>query len=84
MIADAELNLMVCFGGQHAPMREARVDHRQAKDGVIGEVTGKVRELYRNATRGHPWSYLKWLTAVYRPRMTREQDAMPLEDMHGG
>jgi hypothetical protein len=84
MIADAELNLMMCFGGQHAPMREARVDHRQAKNGVIGEVTGKVRELYWNATRGNPRSYLKWLTAVYRPWMTREQDAIPLEDMHGG
>jgi branched-chain amino acid aminotransferase len=43
-----------------------RVDHRAVGAGVVGEVTGRLRALYRDATRGRLPQYRKWLVPAYR------------------
>lgn len=43
------------------------VDHRQVGHGQIGFLTGKLRELYFQATRGRIADYQAWLHPVYQP-----------------
>jgi len=45
------------------------VDHRQVGHGQIGFLTGKLRELYFQATRGRIADYQAWLHPVYQPVM---------------
>lgn len=45
------------------------VDHRQVGLGQIGFLTGKLRELYYQATRGRIADYQAWLHPVYQPVM---------------
>ncbi len=45
------------------------VDHRQVGFGQIGFLTGKLRELYFQATRGRIADYQAWLHPVYQPVM---------------
>jgi branched-chain amino acid aminotransferase len=61
-----------------------KVDHRPVRDGEIGAISRALRQLYFDATRGHLPGYEKWLTPVYRPGLTPEQDAIPQETMHVG
>ena len=44
-----------------------RVDHRPVGAGVVGEVTGRLRALYRDATRGRLPQYKRWLVPAYHP-----------------
>jgi len=44
-----------------------RVDHRTVGAGVVGEVTGRLRSLYRDATRGRLPQYKRWLVPAYHP-----------------
>ncbi|MGA7409933.1 MAG: branched-chain amino acid transaminase [Bryobacteraceae bacterium] len=44
-----------------------RVDHRAVGAGVVGEVTGRLRALYRDATRGRLPQYKRWLVPAYHP-----------------
>jgi branched-chain amino acid aminotransferase len=44
-----------------------RVDHHAVGCGNIGFVTGKLREIYTEATRGRIVDYQHWLTPVYQP-----------------
>ena len=44
----------------------AEVDHRKIGDGEIGEITGKLQQLYFNVIRGNNPKYLKWCTPVYK------------------
>jgi branched-chain amino acid aminotransferase len=44
-----------------------RVDHRTVGAGVVGEVTGRLRALYRDATRGRLPQYKRWLVPAYHP-----------------
>ncbi len=65
-------------------MPVVRVDHRPVKDGEIGEVTRKLRQLYFDATRGHMPGYRKWLAPVYGARRAGAQDAvLPVETSVG-
>ncbi len=50
-----------------------RVDHRPVRDGAIGLVTRKLRQLYFEATRGHLPEYFKWLVPVYKSLKTQQQ-----------
>jgi branched-chain amino acid aminotransferase len=43
-----------------------RVDHRPVGDGVVGEISSKLRRLYFDATRGRLPQYRKWLIPAYR------------------
>lgn len=45
------------------------VDHRQVGCGQVGFLTGKLRELYYQATRGRIVDYQAWLHPVYQPVM---------------
>jgi branched-chain amino acid aminotransferase len=42
------------------------VDHRMVGSGVVGEVSSKLRRLYRDATRGRLPQYRKWLVPAYK------------------
>ena len=42
------------------------VDRRQIGDGEIGEITGKLQEIYSGVIRGNNPKYLEWCTAVYK------------------
>jgi branched-chain amino acid aminotransferase len=42
-----------------------RVDHRAVGNGLVGEITSKLRKLYHEATRGHLPQYRKWLVPAY-------------------
>ncbi len=44
-----------------------RVDHRTVGAGVVGELTGRLRALYRDATRGRLPQYKRWLVPAYHP-----------------
>src|SRR5271165_1378757 len=44
-----------------------RVDHRTVGAGVVGEVTGRLRTLYRDAARGRLARYRQWLVPAYHP-----------------
>ncbi len=43
-----------------------KVDHRAVGNGKIGGVTGQLRQLYFDATRGHLRNYRHWLTPVHQ------------------
>ncbi|MBV9669606.1 MAG: branched-chain amino acid transaminase [Acidobacteriales bacterium] len=51
-------------GVEIAPI--VQVDHRPVANGEIGPVTGKLCNLYSEATRGHLPGYQHWLWPVYR------------------
>lgn len=59
-----------------------RVDHRPVSGGAIGAVTGAMRQLYFDATRGHLERYRKWLMPVYQTRQTLRQDANLREEIN--
>jgi len=42
----------------------AEIDRRKVGDGEIGEITGKLQELYFEIIRGDNQKYLKWCTPV--------------------
>lgn len=44
-----------------------KVDHRPVGSGSVGPLTAKLRELYREATRGLMLDYARWLRPVYQP-----------------
>ena len=44
----------------------AEIDHRKIGDGEIGEITGKLKQLYFDVIRGNNPKYLKWCTPVYK------------------
>jgi branched-chain amino acid aminotransferase len=44
-----------------------RVDHRPVGAGTVGAVTGRLRALYRDATRGRLPQYRQWLVPAYHP-----------------
>jgi branched-chain amino acid aminotransferase len=58
-----------------------RVDHRPVKDATIGPVTGKLRQLYSEATRGRLNAYHDWLTPVYHTQGTHAQDLVALAEV---
>ena len=43
----------------------AEIDHRKIGNGEIGEVTGKLQEIYSQVIRGSLPKYLDWCTPVY-------------------
>lgn len=55
-----------------------RIDHRPVKDGEIGAVTHRLRQLYHDAVRGRLAAYRKWLVPVYRPLEQHKTVARPL------
>ncbi|MGA9063506.1 MAG: branched-chain amino acid transaminase [Terracidiphilus sp.] len=42
-----------------------KVDYRPVKDGAVGPLTTRLRQLYFDATHGHLPAYRKWLLPVY-------------------
>ncbi len=44
----------------------AEIDRRKIGDGEIGEVTGKLKQLYFDVIRGNNPKYVKWCTPVYK------------------
>jgi len=52
-----------------------RVDHRPVRDGEIGAVTRRMRQLYIDATHGNLAAYRKWLFPVYGSDRKPEQNA---------
>ncbi len=44
----------------------AEIDRRKIGDGEIGEITGKLKQLYFDVIRGNNPKYLKWCTPVYK------------------
>ena len=52
-----------------APARQVspvtRIDHRAVGEGVIGPVTGRIKDVYFDAVRGRLPAYASWLTPVY-------------------
>jgi branched-chain amino acid aminotransferase len=56
-----------------------RVDYRSVKNGTVGPLTARLRQLYFDATRGHLPAYRKWLLPVYRNAPAQAQNAAPIE-----
>jgi len=56
------------------------IDRRQIGLGGVGVVTGKLRELYREASHGKIADYHHWLQPVYQPVMASLLKATPIED----
>jgi len=44
----------------------AEIDHRKVGSGEIGEITGKLQEIYSNIIKGNHSKYLDWCTPVYK------------------
>ncbi len=44
----------------------AEIDHRQIGNGEIGEITGKLQQLYAEVIRGNNPKYLDWCTPAYK------------------
>lgn len=44
----------------------SEIDHRLIGNGEIGEVTGKLQEIYQEVIRGKNAKYLDWCTPVYK------------------
>jgi len=44
----------------------SEIDYRKIDDGEIGEITGKLKQLYFDVIRGDNPKYLKWCTPVYK------------------
>jgi len=44
----------------------AEIDNRRIDNGEIGEITGKLKQLYFDIIRGNNPKYLKWCTPVYK------------------
>jgi len=44
----------------------SEIDHRKIGNGEIGEITGKLQEIYSNVIRGNNPDYMKWCTPVYQ------------------
>jgi branched-chain amino acid aminotransferase len=59
----AEEVFLVGTGAQVSPV--TRIDHRPVGDGVIGPVTGRIKDVYFDAVRGRLPAYASWLTPVY-------------------
>jgi branched-chain amino acid aminotransferase len=57
-----------------------RVDYRPVKDGAVGPVTARLRQLYFDAVHGHLPAYRKWLLPVYRDGRPLEQSAAHVEE----
>jgi branched-chain amino acid aminotransferase len=43
----------------------AEIDHRKIGNGEIGEITGRLQQLYAEVIRGNNLKYLDWCTPVY-------------------
>ena len=43
----------------------AEIDHRQIGNGEVGEITGKLQQLYSEIIRGNNPKYLDWCTPVH-------------------
>lgn len=56
-----------------------RVDYRSVKNGAVGPLTARLRQLYFDATRGHLPAYRKWLLPVYRNAPAQAQNAALIE-----
>jgi branched-chain amino acid aminotransferase len=50
-------------GAQVSPV--TRIDHRPVGEGVVGPVTGRIKDVYFDAVRGRLPTYEDWLTPVY-------------------
>lgn len=59
-----------------------RVNHRNVGEGAIGTVARQLKHLYAEIVRGRSPQYHHWLTPVYQAHMEREQDRVPLEEVH--
>ena len=59
----AEEVFLVGTGAQVSPV--TRIDHRAVGEGVIGPVTGRIKDVYFDAVRGRLPAYASWLTPVY-------------------
>jgi branched-chain amino acid aminotransferase len=59
----AEEVFLVGTGAQVSPV--TRIDHRPVGEGVIGPVTGRIKDVYFDAVRGRLPAYASWLTPVY-------------------
>jgi branched-chain amino acid aminotransferase len=46
----------------------AEIDHRQISNGEIGEITGKLQEIYANVIKGSHPKYMHWCTPVYETK----------------
>ena len=44
----------------------AEIDHRKIGDGEIGEITGKLQDIYAEVIRGNHSKYLDWCTPAYK------------------
>jgi len=44
----------------------AEIDRRKIGSGEVGEITGKLQEIYNNVIRGNNPKYLDWCTPVYK------------------
>ncbi len=44
----------------------AEIDYRKIGNGEIGEITGKLQEIYSNVIRGNHPKYLHWCTPAYK------------------
>lgn len=55
-----------------------RVNHHPVRHGAIGELTGKIRQFYADATHGRKAGYQDWLTPVYQPHAGPERDLASL------
>jgi branched-chain amino acid aminotransferase len=51
----------------------AEIDHRQIGDGEIGQITGKLQEIYARVIRGNHTKYLSWCTPVYKKRSIKNR-----------
>jgi len=58
-----------------------RVDHRPVKDGAVGPLTSRVRQLYFDATLGRMPAYRKWLLPVYHKSPPAEGDETSIHEI---
>lgn len=61
-----------------------RVNHRPVGEGAIGTIAGQLKRLYSDIVHGRSPQHRHWLTPVYQAHMEREQDQIPLEEVHTG
>jgi branched-chain amino acid aminotransferase len=59
----AEEVFLVGTGAQVSPV--TRIDHRPVGEGVVGPVTGRIKDVYFDAVRGRLPAYSDWLTPIY-------------------
>ena len=44
----------------------AEIDHRKIDNGEIGEITGKLQDIYTDVIKGNNTKYIDWCTPVYK------------------